>query len=84
MGNFKQSPGLSMPRQEAYEEAVEEIIDIPGLSKIKKIMEKYNISYIVFDYKMNISAKRSAQYCPKWEEQKQEKLKKFVSPLINR
>ena len=59
--------GLSLPRQDAYSEAIEEILDVPGLSKVQAIMKKYNISYIVIDHKLKIGAKRVKHYCPKKE-----------------
>lgn len=67
---LKSYVGQSMSRQEQYEEAIEEIMDVPGLSKLQGIMKKYNLSFVTIDYKLQITVKRSKDYCPKKDEKK--------------
>jgi hypothetical protein len=60
----------SAPEQSRYEQAIEEIKDIKGLSLIRNVMEKYNLSFVTIDFKLNITAKRSRDYCPKRDKEK--------------
>lgn len=55
---------FSVPKQEAYKAAIEEILDVPGLSKLRNIMEMFDISYVVFDFNLQISCKRVPNYRP--------------------
>jgi len=44
--------------------AKEAVLDVPGLAKCKAILHKYNVSHFQIDKKMNITAKKSKNYCP--------------------
>lgn len=45
--------------------AVDEIMDIPGLSKIRNILEKYQLSSVTIDFKLQIVARDSRNYNPR-------------------
>ena len=57
----------SMPRNEVLKLAKEEVLDVRGLSILKNILYKYNLSNVTIDYKLNISFKKSKDYCPQKE-----------------
>lgn len=61
----------SMPRQGAYYEATEEVLDIPGLAKLKSVMEKYNLSYVTLDHRLQVTVKRTKHYCPENDKRKE-------------
>ena len=59
----------SMPRKDVLNLAMEEMLDVRGLSKVKEILYKYNLSTVTFDYKLQITFKKSLTYCPRRNEQ---------------
>ena len=75
----------TMPKQHAYYEAKEEILDITGLSKLRKVMEKYNLSYVAFDFKLNVTVKRLRSYNPAKESEKDvERIDKVYDKMQNK
>lgn len=59
-----------MDTNEAKRLAMEELLDVPGLSKVKNILEKYNLTHVSIDFKLNLTLKKSNQYNPLREKQK--------------
>jgi len=49
-------------RQDVVNMAVEEILDVRGLSKVQSILRKYNLSHVTIDYKLNCVFKKGTNY----------------------
>ena len=47
----------SLSRNEAYIEALDELWDVPGLSKIKSVMDKYKLSFVALDFKLRFTVR---------------------------
>ena len=60
---WKTLAGLS--RKELDTLAREEILDVRGLSKIRNILYKYNLSSVTFDHKLRMTFKKKMKYGPK-------------------
>ena len=54
-----------LPRSEASKLAIDEIMDVRGLSKVKQILIKYNLTNITIDFNLKMYTKRSLLYNPK-------------------
>ena len=57
----------TLSRADVYHKAIEDLMDVRGLSKIKEILKEYNLSYVCIDYKLKMTVKRSSNYCPRKE-----------------
>jgi len=57
----------TIPRKEVMQLATDEVMDVRGLSRIKAILLKYNLSSVSFDYKLRITFKKSTLYTPRKE-----------------
>ncbi len=62
-----------LPRNDVIKMAEEELLDVRGLSLVKNILYKYNLSNVTIDYKLKLAFKRSIQYCPKKEFEKEQR-----------
>ena len=60
----------TLSRKEVMKLAEDEIMDVRGLSRIKEILLKYNLSSVSFDYKLRIIFKKSTLYTPRKEYEK--------------
>ena len=64
----------SLNTKEAKHLAEQEIMDIPGLSAVRKVLEKYNVTNVTIDFKLNVTCKFSKYHNPKKVENDQRKL----------
>ncbi len=53
---------LSLPRNDAYLEANDDMLDVPGLSKIKPILNKYKLRHVSIDFKLRMTVKGHIGY----------------------
>jgi len=61
-----------LPRKEVVHMAEEEIKDVRGLSKVKEILYKYNLSSVTIDYRLMISFQKKMERNPRKELEKKE------------
>jgi len=61
-----------MPRKDVLNMAEEEMLDVRGLSLVKKILYKYNLTHVTIDHNLKFSFKRSLTYNPRKEIEKKE------------
>jgi len=61
-----------LPRKEVVFMAEEEMKDVRGLSKVKEILYKYNLSSVTIDYKLMFSFQRKLARTPRKELEKEQ------------
>ena len=60
------------PRKDVLKMAEEEMLDVKGLSIVRKILYKYNLTNVSIDHNLKFAFKRSLTYNPKKEVEKKE------------
>jgi len=54
-----------LPRKKRLSLAEEELLDVRGLSVVKKILYKYNLTHVAIDHQLRMSFKKSNRDCPR-------------------
>jgi len=67
-GYWKYLEGL--PRKDILRMAEEELLDVRGLSKVRGILQRYNITHVTIDHRLQFSFKKSPGYSPKCDLEK--------------
>jgi len=63
----------SLSKNEIKDRAREELLDIKGLSAVRNILCKYNLTNVCIDFRLNLAFKRSPKDNPKKYFEKQGK-----------
>lgn len=61
-----------MPRKDVLQMAEEEMLDVKGLSLVRNILYKYNLTNVSIDHKLRFAFKKSVQDNPRKESAKGE------------
>lgn len=56
-----------MPRKDVLQMAEEEMLDVKGLSIVRNILYKYNLTHVSIDHKLRFAFKRSVKDNPRKE-----------------
>ena len=52
--------------------AEQELLDVRGLTAIRKILQKYNLTNVTIDHRLKFAFKKSLDYCPRKDLEKKE------------
>lgn len=55
----------TLTRNDVVKMAHDELLDVKGLSMVKQILYKYNLSHVTIDHRLNFVFKKSPDYCPR-------------------
>lgn len=62
----------TLPRSKIHQMAEEELMDVRGLSLVKTILHKYNLTNVTINYNLKFAFKKSIEYCPRKEFEKEQ------------
>jgi len=54
-----------LPRKDVLRMAQEELLDVRGLSVVKNILDKYNLTNVTIDHNLRLTLKKSIQDNPR-------------------
>lgn len=62
----------TLTRAQIIEMAEQELLDIKGLTAVRKILHKYNLTNVTMDNRMKFAFKKSIDYCPRKDFEKEQ------------